>query len=80
MKETTIATIDPESGIAQTSKDCEIKFDRLLFTTGSRPRQLLIPGAELPGVYYLRTIADVEKLKGAMATAKRVCLSGGGYV
>jgi len=80
LKETTIATIDPESGIAQTSKDCEIKFDRLLFTTGARPRQLLIPGAELPGVYYLRTIADVEKLKGAMATAKRVCLIGGGYV
>lgn len=80
LKATTIATIDPEAGIAQTNEDCEIKFDRLLFTTGARPRKLPIPGADLPGVYYLRTIADVEKLKGAMARAKRVCLIGGGYV
>lgn len=80
LKATTIASIEPSAGTALTSNKRQINFDKLLLATGSRPRRLPITGADLPGVHYLRTLADVEQLKGAMATAKRVCLIGGGYV
>jgi 3-phenylpropionate/trans-cinnamate dioxygenase ferredoxin reductase subunit len=31
-------------------------FDRLLLATGARPRQLRVPGGDLQGVFYLRTV------------------------
>jgi len=77
---TTIAAINSGAGTAKTAENDEITFEGLLLATGARPRQLPVSGAELPGVYYLRTIADVKQLQGALATAKRVCLIGGGYV
>ena len=75
---TTIAAINSGAGTAKTAENDEITFEGLLLATGARPRQLPVSGAELPGVYYLRTIADVKQLQGALARAKRVCLIGGG--
>ncbi|MGO9659234.1 MAG: hypothetical protein ACLP7F_12865 [Acidimicrobiales bacterium] len=36
-----------------------IAYDRSLLTTGAVPRRLAVPGADLSGVRYLRTVADV---------------------
>ena len=41
----------------------ELAYDKLLLMTGARVRKLLIPGAELDGICYVRTIADVEDMK-----------------
>ncbi len=57
-----------------------LKYDKLALCTGSRPRQLALPGAELIGVHYLRTISDGESIKSAMATAKEAVIVGGGYI
>ena len=37
---------------------------KLLLTTGARVRRLRCPGADLSGVHYLKTIADVDGLAG----------------
>lgn len=58
----------------------EIAYDQLLLCTGGRPRQLRVPGAELAGVHYLRTVAEVDRIRADMATASRVCVVGGGYI
>jgi len=54
--------------------------DKLLLATGSSPRRLSVPGSELSGVLYLRTLADCEAMKAAFATAKRVAIIGAGWI
>jgi len=48
----------------------EISYDRLLLATGATPDRLTLPGAQLPNVFYIRTLDDVERLGHAIDTAK----------
>lgn len=49
----------------------EISYDRLLIATGGTPKHLDIPGAQLPGLYYVRTLEDVDTLHHALDKARR---------
>jgi 3-phenylpropionate/trans-cinnamate dioxygenase ferredoxin reductase subunit len=55
-------------------------YDKLLLATGSRPRALPIPGADLAGVHYLRTKADAERLRAGMIAGQHLVVIGGGYI
>lgn len=57
-----------------------IGFDQLVIATGGRPRQLNIPGADLPQVHYLRTLTDVNRIRKSMVANARMVLIGGGYI
>jgi 3-phenylpropionate/trans-cinnamate dioxygenase ferredoxin reductase subunit len=57
-----------------------VDYDRLLLCLGAGSRQLNISGAELPGVQYLRTQADVPPIRAAAQLAARVVVVGGGYI
>ena len=57
-----------------------LPYDALLIATGSRPRLLTAPGADLGGVHYLRTIADVERIRADFGPGKRLVIIGGGYI
>jgi len=57
-----------------------VGFDRLLLATGSEPRRLTVPGADLPGVHHLRTIDDSEAIRAAAAKAGRAVVIGGGWI
>jgi 3-phenylpropionate/trans-cinnamate dioxygenase ferredoxin reductase subunit len=57
-----------------------IGYDALVLATGSRVRRLGVPGADLDGVCYLRSIADAENLKARLAGARRLAVVGGGYI
>jgi 3-phenylpropionate/trans-cinnamate dioxygenase ferredoxin reductase component len=39
-----------------------------------------VPGAELDGVLYLRSLADCEAIKKALASARRVAIIGAGWI
>ena len=41
-------------------------YDRLLLATGAEPRRIDVPGAELDGIHYLRTLADSEAIGAAI--------------
>ncbi len=58
----------------------KVHYDRLLLATGGMPRRLTIPGNGLDGVYYLRTIADADRLAGALRQATNVAVVGAGWV
>ncbi len=57
-----------------------LAYDALLLATGSRPRKLVAPGADLGGVHFLRTMTDVERIRGDMGPGKRLVIIGGGYI
>jgi 3-phenylpropionate/trans-cinnamate dioxygenase ferredoxin reductase component len=58
----------------------KLPYDKLLLTTGARVRKLRCPGADLPGIHYLKTIADVDGLQAVFAPGKRLAIVGGGYI
>ena len=57
-----------------------LAYDRLLLATGSRARVLPVPGVDLPGVHYLRTIADVDSILASLAPGASALLVGAGYI
>ena len=58
----------------------KLAYDKLLLTTGARVRRLKCPGADLPGIHYLKTIADVDGFQNAFQPGKRIAVVGGGYI
>ena len=58
----------------------ELQYDALMLCIGSRNRQLDVPGKELTGIHYLRTMADVDRIRADLATAKRLVVVGAGYI
>ncbi len=58
----------------------KLAYDKLLLATGSRVRKIKIPGAELPGIHYLRGIADVDALRPAFTPGAKLVVVGGGYI
>jgi 3-phenylpropionate/trans-cinnamate dioxygenase ferredoxin reductase subunit len=57
-----------------------LSYDKLLLCTGSTVRRLQIPGAELAGVCYLKTLADTRQLQQQLSGCRQIGLIGGGYV
>lgn len=57
-----------------------LPYERLLLATGATPRRLQVPGADLAGVHYLRTIADSQALREAFARGGEVVIAGAGWI
>jgi 3-phenylpropionate/trans-cinnamate dioxygenase ferredoxin reductase component len=75
-----VMEIDRRERQVRLDNDLVLRYDALLLATGSRPRRLLVPGSELPGVHYLRTIADADRIRSECAAGGRVVIVGGGYI
>ena len=58
----------------------EISFHTLVFATGTCARRLPLPGVDLEGVFSLRSIGDVQRLRPVLDRAQRVVILGGGYI
>ncbi|WP_025770472.1 NAD(P)/FAD-dependent oxidoreductase [Thioalkalivibrio sp. HK1] len=57
-----------------------LSYDHLVLATGSRPRSLTIPGSELADIFYLRTLLDVDAIRGRMEAGRQLVVVGGGYI
>ena len=75
-----VEEIEPAARRVRLRDGRTIAYDRLLLATGSRARVCPVPGADLPGVHYLRTIADVDAIIATLAPGARVLLVGAGYI
>lgn len=77
---TRVASIDAEAKQVVTATDEVFDYDKLVIATGSRARRLNLPGSDLEGIFYLRTLDDVDLIRQAMGSGKKLCVIGGGYV
>ncbi len=57
-----------------------VHYDRLVLATGASPRHLRLPGADLPGVHYLRTLDDSDALRAAFRPGANVVVIGAGWI
>jgi 3-phenylpropionate/trans-cinnamate dioxygenase ferredoxin reductase subunit len=57
-----------------------LRYDRLLLATGAEPRRLSIPGSDLDGVLYLRSVADCDALRGRLDLGGAVVVIGAGWI
>lgn len=57
-----------------------LRYDRLLLTTGAEPRRLSIPGADLDGVLYLRSVEDSDALRERIDRGGAVVVIGAGWI
>ncbi|MEN9924829.1 MAG: hypothetical protein RL268_955 [Pseudomonadota bacterium] len=75
-----VQAIDPDARSAQFSDGRTVRFDWCVLATGGRARTLDCPGAELPGIHYLRNLDDTLRLREALAKAERLVVIGAGYI
>jgi 3-phenylpropionate/trans-cinnamate dioxygenase ferredoxin reductase subunit len=57
-----------------------IGYDKLLLTTGSVPRRLNLPGADLDGVLYLRYLPDSDRIRAELRDGARLVIIGAGWI
>lgn len=75
-----IDNIDCAARCIRTARGETVDYQDLILATGSRPRKLNIPGSNLPGVHYLRTLNDVDAIKAELLPGKKLVIVGGGYI
>ena len=75
-----VTELDLAARTVRAGESAPITFDRLLLATGSRPRKLAVPGADLPGVYMLRRVGDADALHAALGPGRRLVVIGGGWI
>ncbi|WP_026928053.1 NAD(P)/FAD-dependent oxidoreductase [Granulicoccus phenolivorans] len=74
------ATWTRTGGVAGLGDGRELPFDAMVLATGSVPLPLPVPGAGLPGIHRLRTLADAHALRDQLEHATRVVVVGGGFI
>jgi 3-phenylpropionate/trans-cinnamate dioxygenase ferredoxin reductase subunit len=75
-----IASIDTGSHHVVTEAGETVKFGALLLATGSSPVKLPIPGADLPNVYYLRSLDDSKAIIAATQYGRRAVVIGSSFI
>jgi 3-phenylpropionate/trans-cinnamate dioxygenase ferredoxin reductase subunit len=75
-----VTDIAPRARHVRLDEGLTLPYDALLLATGSRPRRLLAPGAQLAGVHTLRTIEDVDRIRAEAGAGARLVIIGGGYI
>jgi len=72
--------LDPSRHEVLLSSGKRLPYDRLLLATGAEPLRPKIPGADLPGVFTLRSAADVERIRTWAEGKRKAVVLGGGWL
>ena len=80
LSRTSVMKLDPQTRTAQLSSKEEIGFGQAVLATGANVRRLRVPGAELDGIHYLRTLGNADTIREDAAGVEQVVLVGGSYI
>jgi 3-phenylpropionate/trans-cinnamate dioxygenase ferredoxin reductase component len=72
--------IDTKAHEVELSDGSQLSYTKLLLATGSSPRHLPIPGAEVDSVHYLRTVGDSERIRETIGDGVRLVVIGAGWI
>lgn len=75
-----VVAVDRTHHRAALDDDTVHDYDHLIFAVGARNRPLPVPGVELDGVFFLRTLDDAIALRARLGAAKRVVVIGAGFI
>ncbi len=75
-----VSRVDPAAKRVTLESGDAIGYERLLLATGGRNRRLDVPGAHLPGIHRLRTIAECDAIKRAAKPGARAVVVGSGFI
>jgi 3-phenylpropionate/trans-cinnamate dioxygenase ferredoxin reductase component len=78
--ESSVAAIDATAHTLVVRSGRELKYQKLLIATGGQNRRLSLPGADLPGLHYLRTLADCDAIKREAVAGRRAVVVGMGFI
>ena len=75
-----MAAVDPAAHTVILRSGEELRYQKVLVASGGRNRRLGIPGAGLPGIHYLRTVAECDAIKREAAPGRRAVVVGMGFI
>ncbi len=75
-----VTAIDPRGHRVTLADGGTLDYGKLVLAIGGHARLLPIPGADLPGIHVLRTMADVQAIRARIAPGVRVAIVGAGYI
>ncbi len=75
-----VAAVEPGSATVTLDDGRSLGYGKLLLATGARPHRLPVPGADLGGVFALRTVGDSAAIREAAGAARRAVVVGGGFI
>jgi 3-phenylpropionate/trans-cinnamate dioxygenase ferredoxin reductase component len=76
----TVTGIDRQAHDLTVADGSHLAYSKLLLTVGSSPRRLAVPGGDLDGVHYLRTLDDSDQLRTLFGSAARIAVIGAGWI
>jgi 3-phenylpropionate/trans-cinnamate dioxygenase ferredoxin reductase subunit len=72
--------VDPAAHIVTLNSGEELSYQQVLIATGGHNRRLRIPGADLSGIHYLRTLAECDAIKREAVPGRRAVVVGAGFI
>ncbi|MFE7543780.1 NAD(P)/FAD-dependent oxidoreductase [Streptomyces platensis] len=75
-----VTALDPAGHEVTLADGSRLGYAKLLLATGSTPRPLPVPGADLDGVHSLRRLPDSDRLKELFRSASRIVVIGAGWI
>lgn len=74
------ASLQPEAHRLRLADGSELHYDACVLATGARGQPLQVPGAELPGIFTLRNLHDLDAIEALIGPARHAVVVGGGNV
>ena len=79
-RETGLRAVDPAAHTVTLDSGDELGYHQILIATGGSNRRLSLPGADLPGIHYLRTVAECDSIKQEAVPGRRAVVIGMGFI
>jgi 3-phenylpropionate/trans-cinnamate dioxygenase ferredoxin reductase subunit len=80
LEESSVVALDVAAHTVRLDSGQVLEYQRVLIATGGRNRRLEVPGSELPGIHYLRTVAECDAIKQDAGAYRRAVIVGMGFI